>query len=61
MRFSTSFQIHPALALSKEGNTTTKQHRTDPDAVLVDQIQCGGLGGERRPADRDITLRRLGS
>src|SRR5450756_410543 len=55
------FEIHPALALGKERNATANQHRVDPGPVLVDQTQRGRLGGERRAADRDVALPRLGS
>src|SRR5207249_3065997 len=55
------FEIHPALALRKERDATANQHGVDPGPVLVDQTQSGRLGGERRAADRDGALARLGS
>src|SRR5205823_7503421 len=55
------FEIHPALALGKERNATANQHRVDHGPVLVDQAQGSRLGGERRAADRDLALPRLGS
>src|SRR6266516_720914 len=55
------FEIDPALALGKERNATANQHRVDHGPVLVDQAQGGRLGGERRAADRDVALPRLGS
>src|SRR5664280_2218497 len=55
------FEVHSTLALGKVRNATANQHRVDPGPVLVDQTQRGRLGGERRAADRDIALPRLGS
>src|SRR5690242_18089375 len=55
------FEVHPVLALGKEGTATAHQHRQDPDPILVDETQRGRLGGERRAADRDVALRRFGS
>src|SRR3984893_3287217 len=55
------FEIHPALALGKERNSTANQHRVDPGPVLVDQTQRGRLGGESRAADRDVALPPLDS
>src|SRR5262245_25700253 len=51
-------QIHPALVLREERHAAADQHRVDPGPVLVDQIQRGGLGCERRAADRDAALAR---
>src|SRR3989442_13044452 len=55
------FEIHSALALGKEWDATANQHRVDHGPVFVDQAQGGRLDSERRTADRDIALPRLGS
>src|SRR4051795_5836289 len=53
-------EIHSALALRKERNPATDQHRIDLGPVLVDQVQRGRLGSQSRAADRDVAGRRLG-
>src|SRR6476469_9946746 len=54
-------EIHPSLSPREERDAPANEHRMDPDPVLVDQVQGGRLGGERRATDPDVALAGLGS
>jgi hypothetical protein len=54
-------EVRPALVPGEVRDAAPDEHRVHQESVLVDQIQPGRLGGERRAADRDLALSRFGS
>src|SRR5262245_4399345 len=55
------FEVRPAFVPGEVWDATADEDRVDDEPILVDQIGRGRFGGQRRAADRDLALSRLGS